>query len=110
RVPPTRVDRVFRRTAQPAEACDVAVLDARIVEAALETPLLELRVVPRFRHGANVDERIDPVTAQELDELANRPGRMPYRVHDSLSHRPRECSPRSRIGLDGLSGQTVRAV
>src|SRR5690606_37862838 len=92
RIPPSEVHRVFRGPAQPSERRHIAVLDARLRETLLESPLLELRVVPRLRHGADIDERVDVVTAEQPYEVLDRARRMADGVHDLLSHQSRSAA------------------
>jgi hypothetical protein len=54
----------------------VAVGDASGLERARQDVLSEVRIVPGFRHGADVDDKIDAVLGEERDEVLARPVRM----------------------------------
>src|SRR5262249_51228776 len=65
-----------------AEVDRVPVRDARLLERGDERPLVELRVPPRARVAAHVDERLHARGVEEPDELLERARPVPDRVHD----------------------------
>jgi hypothetical protein len=75
-VAPTGVDGVLFGVAEAAEGFEVDVADAARAEGGRERLAIELRVATGAGNGANVDDALDAVGAEERDEFVERAGRV----------------------------------
>ena len=73
-IAPAGVDRIFLRLAQTAERRHVAIREAGLSDALRQRGGIELRIVPRARDRAHVDQLLDAVCLEQLEELVDRPG------------------------------------
>jgi hypothetical protein len=78
-ISPARVLGVPSGVAQPSQPGHVAIVNSRAAKSRRQRAAIELRVVPRARDRAHVDQALHSVGRQQTDELSNRSGRMPDR-------------------------------
>jgi hypothetical protein len=74
RIPPGQIRRVGPRVPQAPEARQMVVRDSCSVQGARQRVPVELRVDPRPRNGADVEEPCHTVVPQEIDESLQGPG------------------------------------
>jgi hypothetical protein len=79
-VAPARVDRVLARMPQAAERRQRHVVDILLLERAAEIFSVELRIMPRARHGAHIDQTLDAVGIEQCDKPLDRQRRMADRA------------------------------
>ena len=77
RVAPAQIDGIWLSSAKPAKLFQMKISNARGAQRFCQRVAIELRVVPRFRDRAYVDQLLDAIRAQQLNEFVDRPRRMP---------------------------------
>jgi len=70
-IPPSRVRGIFARTTEAAEAGDVRVMDAGVLERCGQLVAPELWIVPGLWNRSNVDKALHTVRGQQMDELVD---------------------------------------
>ncbi len=101
-IPPSRIRRTRARPPQPAQRRPVFISNPRRLQRRRQPLPPELRIRPRPRHRANVDQPRHAMPAQHLQKLFQRPIRMPDRQNQPLRrHRRsrflrRPCPPLPR--------------
>jgi len=76
-VPPSRVPRLTRRPPQSAQFGQVYVPYPCAAQFCRQLPPVELRIVPRPRHGPHIHNALDPMRPQQIAEILPRACGMP---------------------------------
>jgi hypothetical protein len=84
RVPPAGVGGVLAGASQTAQRAQGGIFDAMRLERFAQRISVELRVMARPRHRADIDEAFDAVALQQRYELLQRARRVAYGVYRPL--------------------------
>jgi hypothetical protein len=84
RVPPASVGGVLAGVSQTAQRAQGDIFDAMRLERFAQRISVELRVVARPRHRADIDEAFDAIAFQQRYELVQRARRVTYREYRPL--------------------------
>lgn len=68
-IPPAGVWRMRTWVAKPAQGSNVFVADVRCLQRLRQCLAIELRIAPRARHGAHVDDELDVVRQEQGNEV-----------------------------------------
>ena len=79
-VVPPQVDRIGPRMTQSPELLQMDVSDPCGTQGRRQSLAVELRIVARFRYGADVDHALNAIRTKQPDEFVKRPRGMANRV------------------------------